>query len=203
MGEKGWWFRLPKVNPNGKESPPIRQDVVMPQLGRLFGLAEEAAALVLVEMGLMTRQNDGRVVYKESGWNEFSNRFMVGDVVEACRVYFDENSITMLDLGWWILCTKVQLHCGSNTKKNTDVTCPISLCNRKTTSFISGELRSILVQSEFFDSLSQISYYGDGGDYSSRKMRIAKENGLKNNQQSVKTQPLTSQKVAMMRKKPK
>ena len=61
----------------------------MPQLGHLFGLAEKAAALVLVKMGLMKRQNDGKVSFREQGWNEFSTRFMVSDVAEVCKVGFD------------------------------------------------------------------------------------------------------------------
>ena len=173
--KKGWWFRLPKCNTNGKYSYDVKQDIVMPQLGRLFGLAEEAAALVLVKMGLMTRLNDGTVIFREQGWNEFSSTFMVGDVVETCKVSFDGKPQYYVRIGLVDPLYKSAVTVWKQYKKNKRLSCPVSLCNRKTSAFISGELRSILVQSEFFDTLSNIAYYGGDGEFGRQKMLSAKE----------------------------
>jgi hypothetical protein len=37
--------------------PPLAQDAIMPHMGQVFGLTEEAAVLVLIEMGLIKAQN--------------------------------------------------------------------------------------------------------------------------------------------------
>jgi hypothetical protein len=35
----------------------LAQDAIMPHMGQVFGLTEEAAVLVLIEMGLIKAQN--------------------------------------------------------------------------------------------------------------------------------------------------
>jgi hypothetical protein len=41
----------------GEDPPPLAQDAIMPHMGQVFGLTEEAAVLVLIEMGLIKAQN--------------------------------------------------------------------------------------------------------------------------------------------------
>jgi len=56
----GWWFRIPKTYPAPLKKVVFPQDFVMPHFGNVFGLTEEAAALVLVEMGLLDKYKNGR-----------------------------------------------------------------------------------------------------------------------------------------------
>jgi hypothetical protein len=51
----GWWFCIPKTYPAPLKKVPLPQDSVMPHFGNVFGITEEAAALVLVEMGLLDK----------------------------------------------------------------------------------------------------------------------------------------------------
>ncbi len=51
---KGWWYRLPlapKYGKDGKPLAPDATDAIMPHLGNVFGLSEQAMLLFLVEIG--------------------------------------------------------------------------------------------------------------------------------------------------------
>ena len=152
VDKSGWWFRLPKFNPKAKQPHQIVQDVVMPHLGRLFGLAEEASALVLVEMGLMTHKKTGAVVFREAGWADFGGTFIVDGAVEVSKVTFEGKQCHYVRIG---LLNKALFISPSaiwkEYKKNNSICCPVKLCDRRTSLFVKKELRTILTQSEFFD----------------------------------------------------
>ena len=48
----GWWYRIPILNSSDKN---VTLDLCLPHLGTLFGLTEDAMAVVLLEMGLLKR----------------------------------------------------------------------------------------------------------------------------------------------------
>jgi hypothetical protein len=49
---KGWWHRLPLAPMSSKHGKPIATDAILPHLGSVFGLSEQAMMLLfLVEMG--------------------------------------------------------------------------------------------------------------------------------------------------------
>ena len=95
----GWWFRLPKWNPNVTMDKEIAQDIIMPHFGQLFGLTEEASAYVLVEMGLMKQQKNRSITYNRVGWESFSGQFILDDVVETKNVSFDGKQYWYVRIG--------------------------------------------------------------------------------------------------------
>ena len=46
----GWWYRIPVLNSNMNNR---ELDNYLPHLGTLFGLTEDAIAVVFIEMGLL------------------------------------------------------------------------------------------------------------------------------------------------------
>ena len=54
----GWWYRIPKFGMGQLNKPTLPQDKVLPNLGKVFGLAEEATALILAEMGLLEKAKE-------------------------------------------------------------------------------------------------------------------------------------------------
>ena len=49
----GWWYRVPRGIVRGEKDHPFAQDAIMPHLGTIFGLTEEATHIILHEMGLL------------------------------------------------------------------------------------------------------------------------------------------------------
>ena len=174
IARDGWWFRLPKWNPNAKQTAEVQQDIIMPHFGRLFGLTEEASAHVLAEIGLMNHQKNGAITYNASGWETFAGRFILDDVVEAKSVKFSGKAYYYVWIGTVDSRYKSATAIWDNYKKNERaMSCPVGMSDRSTTKFIAEELREILVQSKFFHTIGQVSYYGNtGGLFSKTKLRI-------------------------------
>ena len=53
----GWWYNVPKGKIRGNDDPILPQDSILPHSGTVFGLTEEAAAIILTEMGTITHTN--------------------------------------------------------------------------------------------------------------------------------------------------
>mmetsp|Transcript_22853 Transcript_22853/g.32221 ORF Transcript_22853/g.32221 Transcript_22853/m.32221 type:complete len:176 (-) Transcript_22853:816-1343(-) len=49
----GWWYRLPQLNFSGKKPSRLGVEKNLLHLGCIFGLEEEATAIILYELGLM------------------------------------------------------------------------------------------------------------------------------------------------------
>ena len=65
----GWWYRLPQLRSGAPKNSRINDmdpDLIMPHLGSIFGLTEEAIAIVLIEMGCF-REHGNRSVMCEKG----------------------------------------------------------------------------------------------------------------------------------------
>ncbi len=55
---QGWWYRVPKLNYKPPKSSDVDPDDVMPHLGTLFGLTEDATSIILVD-GVLVRAPEG------------------------------------------------------------------------------------------------------------------------------------------------
>ena len=89
----GWWFRIPMLRETSKEviwSCP--QDIIMPQLGSIFGLTERAIAIVLIKMGCLTQMKSAsgelHTRIKMKGWEFMKSQFKVSDYLEATPYQF-------------------------------------------------------------------------------------------------------------------
>jgi hypothetical protein len=73
---KGWWYRLPMAPISSKISEPILTDAILPHLGNVFGLSEQAMLLFLFEMGCYQARGEGYTINK-TGWEAFEAEFKV------------------------------------------------------------------------------------------------------------------------------
>ncbi|KAL7564737.1 hypothetical protein ACA910_010148 [Epithemia clementina (nom. ined.)] len=68
----GWWYRVPMIRPSSGERPIIPQDCIMPHFGMVFGLSEDAAAIVLESMGLLSLNvSKGETKVFKDMWDDF------------------------------------------------------------------------------------------------------------------------------------
>jgi hypothetical protein len=97
---KGWWYRLPLASISSKDSKPIATDAILPHLGNVFGLSEQAMLLFLVEMGCYQAKGEGCITNK-AGWEAFEAEFKVKHFIEVSKTSFDKQSgINMIRLGF-------------------------------------------------------------------------------------------------------
>jgi hypothetical protein len=69
--DQGWWYRVPKLNYKPTKLTKTDPDDVMPHLGTLFGLTEDATAMILVEMGCLSERQEGiTTVTRPQGWDD-------------------------------------------------------------------------------------------------------------------------------------
>jgi hypothetical protein len=99
----GWWYRIPKFAPkpqkDQKKTPPLAQDAIMPHMGQVFGLTEEAAVLVLVEMGLILQLKNGTYLLNKQGWTDLGALFKVNDLVEISLMTWNKKVHWYVRLG--------------------------------------------------------------------------------------------------------
>jgi hypothetical protein len=75
---KGWWFRMPKLNTSGKNSAIHPTDVCLPHLGVPFGISEDCMATILTEMEcLRITKKDGMTLFVQGGWELLRDKFKV------------------------------------------------------------------------------------------------------------------------------
>jgi hypothetical protein len=159
---KGWWYRLPKLNNNNKISEEALVDLHLPNMGVLFGLTEDALALVLVQMGLL--QSDGITIIRK-GWDDLKAMFGLNPKleVERTRLLYAGRRLNhwYVRLGTCTLTPHVIFRCRLYPPK--------SLVTRTTTKFVTNELVSILKTSNMFTQLLQTDYYFKGLPAGARK----------------------------------
>jgi hypothetical protein len=75
---KGWWFRMPKLNTSGKKSAIHPTDVCLPHLGVPFGISEDCMAAILTEMECLgINKKDGMTQFVQGGWELLRDEFKV------------------------------------------------------------------------------------------------------------------------------
>ena len=77
----------------------MAQDAIMPHMEQVFGLTEEAAVLVLVEMGLIKSHNNGKYVMIKQGWTNLGALFKVDNLVEVSPMSWDKKEYWYVRLG--------------------------------------------------------------------------------------------------------
>jgi hypothetical protein len=79
----GWWYRVPTGKIRGKDDPILPQDSILPHFGTVFGLTEEAAAIILTEMALLTyNSGEGTYQIRRKGWEDLASMFQVDELLE-------------------------------------------------------------------------------------------------------------------------
>ena len=80
----GWWYRLPILNSSETNST---LDLFLPHFGTLFGLTEDAIAVVLLEMGLLksSQKNGAKMVTNivRGAWDDLISVFKVKNCIEV------------------------------------------------------------------------------------------------------------------------
>jgi hypothetical protein len=74
----GWWYRVLKLNYKPWKTTDFDPDDLMPHLGTLFGLTEDATSIILVEMGfLLERKKGTTTITCQQGWDDLASEFKV------------------------------------------------------------------------------------------------------------------------------
>ena len=162
----GWWYRLPlrqyenddnKNKNEASESGPIT-DRIMPHLGKLFGLTEDAAA-VLLEVLQLVKFTGKQTWINHQGWENMCSLHKVDRLVEPkqSRLAGSTRNVWFVRLGTVPLdLTNPNMIWNAFKKHPRSVSVPTSLCDRKTTNFVVTELSSVLCKSQFFNELYQV-----------------------------------------------
>jgi hypothetical protein len=77
--DQGWWYRVLKLNYKPwKTATDFDPDDLMPHLGTLFGLTQDATSIILVEMGfLLERKKGTTTITCQQGWDDLAKEFKV------------------------------------------------------------------------------------------------------------------------------
>jgi hypothetical protein len=96
----GWWYRVPKGIVRSEKEPSIPQDAIIPHIGTIFWLTEEATQNILHEMGLLCCKNTKNNTYCIciQGWEDLCALFKVDDLLELKVTRF-KKEFTYVRLG--------------------------------------------------------------------------------------------------------
>jgi len=160
--DQGWWYRVPKLNYKPPKSTDPNPDDVMPHLGTLFGLTEDATSIILVEMGcLAERQNGTTTVTRPQGWGDLAAEFKVQSLIEIGTTQFKGNSVWYVRLGnppeGLAYPSQIFRKYKNNPKS---VIPPTWLGSQPINKFATTELGGILNGSSLFDKRLKATYYG-------------------------------------------
>ena len=164
----GWWYRLPlrDVNVDADDNATLANkqdystDIIMPHFGKIFGLTEHAAAVLLEVLGLVTFSKKNKKTFiNHDGWENLCILHKVEKFVEPMksRINGETRNVWFVRLG-----TVPREFENPSTifrayRKNPGLIFPpTSLCDRKSTKFVITELSSVLKRSSFFAELYQI-----------------------------------------------
>lgn len=134
---KGWWYQLPEMLPEEKIKTNLCTDIYLPYLGAIFGLAEEATAIILIEMGLLKHNNKTGTRVDQGEWENLKALFGLRQELEVQRTCIRIPNGNKLSK-WFI---KVGSCCNSPSK----VWCqkiipPTKLVTRETSQFVFTKL---------------------------------------------------------------
>ena len=148
----GWWYQIPVLN---RSNSSRELDSCLPQLGTLFGLTEDAIAVVFVEMGLLKiKKTDLGIstVLLKNAWDNLAGEFNVKNLIEITPCQFKGfNRMWLIRLGYCVF-SPGQIW---NQKKKS----PPKLVTRATSSFFLQQLISIFKKSQLFSTLLSIFYF--------------------------------------------
>jgi hypothetical protein len=159
--DQGWWYRIPKLNNQPLKTTDFNLDVVMPHLGTLFGLTEDATSMILVEMGCLSERQQGTsTVTRPQGWEDLASKFKVKSLIEINTTQFKGKSMWFVRIGnppvGFQNPTQIVRKYKSNPKSALP---PTRLGSRAINKFATTELVGILKNSSLFDKLLKSTYY--------------------------------------------
>ena len=128
----------------------------------MFGLTEDAAALVLELMGFVAISKKCVTSIQLKGWDDLGAQFGVDQYVEYKQsTFFGKET-------WYIRLGTVPFEFRQPVgiwrkwqKKNGGVPLPSAIGNRRTTAFVTTELVSILKSSQMFHRIVNTRYFGN------------------------------------------
>jgi hypothetical protein len=158
---EGWWYRVPKLNYKPPKSSDLDPDDVMPHLGTLFGLTEDATAMILVEMGcLAERQHGSTTITRPQGWEDLASEFKVKSRIEIDTTQFNGKPVWFVRIGNPPEGLKYPSQIFRKYKGDPkSVMPPTRLGSRAINKFVTTELVGILKSSSLFDKLLKATYY--------------------------------------------
>ena len=74
---------MPKISLNQTPKPEFKPDKIMPHLGTLFGLSEDAMAIICVEIGCLRQYTGGRTVVRRKVRDDLGAAFKIGGLIEV------------------------------------------------------------------------------------------------------------------------
>jgi hypothetical protein len=85
---------------SSKDGKPIATDVILPHLGTVFGLSEQATLLFLVKVGCCQAKGEGCII-NPKGWDDLAAEFKAKSHIEVSKTSFDKRSdINLIRLGF-------------------------------------------------------------------------------------------------------
>ena len=153
----GWWYRLPQLRSGAPKNSRINDmdpDLIMPHLGSIFGLTEEAIAIVLIEMGCL-RVHGNRSVICEKGWEYLSAEFGMKDRVEHTKTKLSGKEYWHIRLGFPPpkLSTPYQIFKCFTTANHTNISPPRQLNDRRAEKFVTSQLVHVMKNSYLFEKM--------------------------------------------------
>ena len=97
----GWWYRMPKMTKSVAEKEATDMvDKILPHFGSVFGLTEEAAALVLELMECVSiNKTTQQTKIRRQGFEDLGSEFKVDNLIEVKASKIDGKSHWFIRLG--------------------------------------------------------------------------------------------------------
>jgi hypothetical protein len=154
---KGWWFRMPKLNTSGKKSAIHPTDVCLPHLGVPFGISEDCMAAILTEMEcLRINKKDGMTQFVQGGWELLRDEFKVaGTNLEWARTKLEGKNTWYIRLGETGELNPIKIF--RLYKKGITVPRSTYIGRRRTTTFVREALTKILPAKEIKEMILRYS----------------------------------------------
>ncbi|KAL7581270.1 hypothetical protein ACA910_006041 [Epithemia clementina (nom. ined.)] len=151
----GWWYQVPRVHPSSGERPIIPQDCIMPHFGMVFGLSEDAAAIVLESMGLLSLNvSKGETKVFKDRWDDFCGLHQIANTsMEVQKAKFAWR-YWYVQLGKMLRefphpCRIWQIFC----QDHTTISLPTTITSQKTIGNTMEKFMNMVKESSLFDWL--------------------------------------------------
>jgi hypothetical protein len=189
---KGWWYRVPKVNPTAVPKDSTSPDTILPHFGTVFGLTEHATAIILVELGCLGSIRGGESTrFLKKGWEDLAATFKVADLIET------EQTMICGRTNWYVRLGRLPGDLASPSRiykawtKNKNMLFPPSgLGSRRTRKFVTMELVQMLKGSILFDQVlgnHHVIPPQQACDIEEQKSSDEDENGIMQEEREVQT----------------
>jgi len=141
---------------NTNQLSAFKLDTILPHLGTLCGLSEDATAILLVEIGCLKQYNGSRTVIRRKGWDDLAAEFSVNDLIEVEKTELDRKEIWYIRLG---LSNEVPRTLYKKWRDDPNhVFPPKSIIRQNMTAFVTTQMVETIRDSSFLDELLTSMY---------------------------------------------